>query len=533
MSQDKGEAVSLSTPALVTQFDRLARAPGGVARLRALILALAVRGKLVPQDSREDPARLEVVVEQVLQLIADGKVPKSRASEPLEDRSDEWELPVGWAAVRGSDVFIPRSGNSKLIKGKLFSEPGEGLYAGYSASGQDVWLSSFEYDGTAVILSAVGARCGKAFLARGKWSAIANTHIVWPIEGVVSGEYAMLLLNDENFWIRSGGAQPFLKVTETLQKTVLISPIREQARIVVRVDELMHLCDALEAKGQLEAQQHARLLETLLGTLTGSTTPEELAAHWQRVAEHFDLLLDRPEAVDVLEQTVLQLAVRGLLVERDQYGPPDCPSEGAVRSAVPYGWTRRQFGDVVTMLNGYAFKSDWFRASGIRLVRNVNVSHGQLDWSHSAFVSTDLAEEFSQFSLTAGDVVLSLDRPIISTGLKLAVIRSIDLPCLLLQRVARLTPDPKALSARYMELWLSSDRFLNTIDPGRSNGVPHISTKQVAALEIDLPPVDEQARIVARVTELRRFCGDLRQRLVASQATQSRLAEALVAAATA
>ena len=76
----------------------------------------------------------------------------------------------------------------------------------------------------------------------------------------------------------------------------------------------MQMCDALEAKGRLEAQQHARLLETLLGTLTDSTTPEELAANWQRVAEHFDLLMDRPEAVDVLEQTVLQLAVRGLLV---------------------------------------------------------------------------------------------------------------------------------------------------------------------------------------------------------------------------
>lgn len=327
----------------------------------------------------------------------------------------------------------------------------------------------------------------------------------------------------------SGTANVSLTVKKIAAVPVPVIRIADQRRL----HDLMRLCDALEAKGRLEAQQHARLLETLLGTLTDSTTPEELAANWQRVAEHFDLLLDRPEAVDVLEQTVLRLAVRGLLVERDQYGTPECPSEGAVRSAVPYGWTRRQFGDVVNMLNGYAFKSDWFRASGIRLVRNVNVSHGQLDWSQSAFVSTDLAEEFSQFSLIAGDVVLSLDRPIISTGLKLAVIRTIDLPCLLLQRVARLTPDPKALSTRYMELWLSSDRFLNAIDPGRSNGVPHISTKQVAALEIDLPPVDEQARIVARVTELRRFCGDLRQRLVASQATQSRLAEALVAAATA
>ncbi|MBL8304089.1 MAG: hypothetical protein JNM26_15085, partial [Ideonella sp.] len=191
-------------PTLVRQFELLATAPGGVARLRELILTLAVQGKLVPQGPSDEPVRVGDVAEQVLRLIQEGKVPRSRAGELIEDRSDATELPKGWAAIRGSDVFIPRSGNSKLIKGKLHPEPGEGRYAGYSASGQDVWLSTFEYEGTAVILSAVGARCGKAFLARGKWSAIANTHIVWPIEGTVRAEFAMLLLNNEAFWIRSG-----------------------------------------------------------------------------------------------------------------------------------------------------------------------------------------------------------------------------------------------------------------------------------------------------------------------------------------
>ncbi len=82
----------------------------------------------------------------------------------------------------------------------------------------------------------------------------------------------------------------------------------------------MRLCDALQAKGQLEAAQHAQLVSTLLGTLTASATPEELADNWQRVAQHFDLLLDRPEAIDALEQTLLQLAVRGLLVPQDPTG---------------------------------------------------------------------------------------------------------------------------------------------------------------------------------------------------------------------
>ncbi|MEZ5636292.1 MAG: hypothetical protein R3E92_04070 [Burkholderiaceae bacterium] len=97
----------------------------------------------------------------------------------------------------------------------------------------------------------------------------------------------------------------------------------EQSRIVTRVEELMRLCDALEAKGQLEAAQHAQLVQTLLGALTASATPEELADNWQRVATHFDLLLDRPEAIDALEQTILQLAVRAPARPQD---PKDGPA---------------------------------------------------------------------------------------------------------------------------------------------------------------------------------------------------------------
>jgi len=180
------------------------------------------------------------------------------------------------------------------------------------------------------------------------------------------------------------------------------------------------------------------------------------------------------------------------------------------------------------MLNGYAFKSEWFKTSGVRLVRNINVGHGRIDWTQPAHVTPAVADSLSQFELHEGDIVLSLDRPIISTGLKLAVVRACDVPCLLLQRVARLTPVPTVLSKSFLVMWLQSDLFVSAIDPGRSNGVPHISTKQVAALSIDIPPLTEQARIVARVSELRRLCADLRQRLAASAATQSHLADALV-----
>ena len=113
-----------------------------------------------------------------------------------------------------------------------------------------------------------------------------------------------------------------------LNAAVPLPPLPEQSRIVTRVEELMRLCDALEAKGQLEAAQHAQLVSTLLGTLTASSTPGELHDNWQRVAQHFDLLLDRPAAVDALEQTILQLAVRGLLVAQD---PTDEPASALLK----------------------------------------------------------------------------------------------------------------------------------------------------------------------------------------------------------
>jgi type I restriction enzyme S subunit len=344
--------------------------------------------------------------------------------------------------------------------------------------------------------------------------------------------------------------------TESLSNLLIaLPPEEEQSCIVTRVEDLMRLCDALEAKGQLEVAQHAQLVQTLLGALTASNSPEELADNWQRVATHFDLLLDRPEAIDALEQTILQLAVRGLLVSQD---PKDEPAsfplkkihtekerliaEGKIKRdkpllpiaddeknfALPNGWQRVRVADVVEMLNGYAFKSDWFKPSGVRLLRNLNVSHGFIDWSAPAAIDTHMAQSFQAFSLRAGDLVLSLDRPIISTGLKYAVVQDADLPCLLLQRVARLAPSRETVSGKYFALWLQSDAFVGTIDPGRSNGVPHISTKQVGALPLALPPLAEQFRIVARVESLRRLCADLRHRIVASQATQALLADALI-----
>lgn len=161
---------------------------------------------------------------------------------------------------------------------------------------------------------------------------------------------------------------------------------------------------------------------------------------------------------------------------------------------LPEGWVWCRLGEVVSYQNGYAFKSEWFREDGFRLVRNINVSHDVVTWDNQAFLSPDKAREFQEFNLSINDIVISLDRPIISTGLKVAKIREQDLPCLLLQRVLKLSPI--CFMNEYLFRWIKSIFFISGINPGRSIGIPHVSHKEIMGIPFPLPPIAEQNEIV-------------------------------------
>lgn len=148
---------------------------------------------------------------------------------------------------------------------------------------------------------------------------------------------------------------------------------------------------------------------------------------------------------------------------------------------------------------GYIYKSAWFSETGIRLARNTNIAHGTLDWTETVCLPESRRTEFRRFELQEGDILITLDRPIISTGVKVARVRQEDLPCLLVQRVARAQFPGGEVLPDYFFRWLHSPHFVGAIDPGRSNGVPHISHKDIEKIPFTAPPLSEQRRIVAEL----------------------------------
>ncbi|HEY9170898.1 MAG TPA: restriction endonuclease subunit S [Verrucomicrobiae bacterium] len=180
---------------------------------------------------------------------------------------------------------------------------------------------------------------------------------------------------------------------------------------------------------------------------------------------------------------------------------------------------------------GYAFKSEWFTTSGIRLLRNQNVYHGTLDWSDAVHIPPARRGEFPAYEMNVGDVVISMDRPLISTGLKVARIRAEDLPCLLLQRVGRFQFKP-GLLPDYLFHFLSSQAFMMHITgDGRSSAVPHISAKQIEGIKIPLPKPAEQRRIVTRLDALSAKQTELRRLQTETEALLAAFTPALLAKA--
>lgn len=160
-------------------------------------------------------------------------------------------------------------------------------------------------------------------------------------------------------------------------------------------------------------------------------------------------------------------------------------------------------GDAAKLQSGYAFKSDNFKTSGVHLLRNANILPGKVYWDDAVFLSQSDAVMYPSYALSKGDVLISLDRPIISSGIKIARVGADDLPALLVQRVGRFLLDPQKLDADYLYAYLQTDLFISKISGhDQSLGVPHISPSQVEAIEIPLPEISIQRKLSKQLNDV-------------------------------
>ena len=312
-------------------------------------------------------------------------------------------------------------------------------------------------DGQGIVLSAVGARCGKTFKADGQWGVVANTHILWPLENS-DRDFLWYLTNVEDWWEKGGSAQPFILTSQTLDRLWAFPSLPEQRAIAAFLDGETAKIDALVA-------EQRRLI---------------------------DLLREK-------RQAVISHAVTRGLNPKAQLKPSGIDWLGDV----PEGWEVCEAKRFVSILSGFAFPSTSFSddENDTPLLRGANVGVGELRWDDTVYWRREPYDGLDVFEVKAGDLVIGMDRPWIGAGVRVATVTESDVPSLLLQRVAslRTTGD---LNKEYLKLQLSGDAFIHHFLPDMTGvSVPHISPTQIGSFVIMVPPRSEQDQIVAFLSE--------------------------------
>ena len=574
--------LSAIQPPLVQHFELMATAPSGVARLRELILTLAVQGKLVQQDPKDEPASDLVLRVSQLNAANSGKKPKAptkelpsapydlpahwtwaQVGELVEHMGSGWSPacdeggrsdPTQWAVLRTTAVqtnhFWPHE--HKVIPAKLSPRPEIEVKNGdilitragpMNRVGISCWVENtpprLMLSDKIVRFHSVGDEMLPGFIVLALNAGWTKDQIELAKSGMAASQVNISQANLRGFWIP-------------------VCSKAEQSRIVTRVEELMRLCDALEAKGQLEAAQHAQLVQTLLGALTASATPDELADNWQRVATHFDLLLDRPEAIDALEQTILQLAVRGLLVPQD---PKDEPAsvllqkirvekdrliaEGKLKKDklaepltkedgpawLPSSWGWMSLSELhPEFQNGASSRGD---AGGtmVTVLRLADIKNRRVSLADTREIPI-AARDIEKYQVSHGDILITRVNGSADIVGQFNLCDA-DYDAIYCDHFIRMRINGGWMDRMFLALLGESDLVRARIKDLfiTTAGQKTVNQGHIGSLPLPLPPLAEQSRIVARVESLRRLCAHLRQRLAARQTTQAHLADALVESA--
>lgn len=165
---------------------------------------------------------------------------------------------------------------------------------------------------------------------------------------------------------------------------------------------------------------------------------------------------------------------------------------------VPEAWSLIKLGHVTDVLTGFPFKSDEYSSdeNDVRLLRGANVNPSKLVWNEVVYWPRDEQSEFSAYRLEVGDLILGLDRPVVSSGTRVARVDSTDLPALLLQRVARIRARI-GMNLDFLSYLLAGPEFRDYLAPIFTGvSVPHMSPEQLKSFRVALPSIDEQREIV-------------------------------------
>ena len=569
----------MSPTRLLQYFEQISEAPDPMPRLRQFILDLAVRGKLVEQDPGDEPASelLKRIEADKNRLAKDGVINTPKAMTSFDQTEGLFDLPGSWQWIRLAEVGSVVGGGTPPSKDSAcFTEGGKGVawltpadlgrqkcllvsHGERDLTEKGVASSSAQLMPAGSVLFTSRAPIGYTAIAANEISTNQGFKSVVPFV-MESNRYIAVYFRAFATWIDGKASGTTFK--EVSGKIVANLPfplptLAEQHRIVAKVDELMALCDELEAA---QAKRERRRDRLVAATLHGLNNGDENAEPGTRATfegsarfycNHLPRLTTRPEHIRQLRQTILNLALRGKLIPQDPNDEPIAvllkrvaqekerrieEGNGNRRHWVPpkidastlpslpgsWGWVRVQDVVCVVTVGHVGPTANRYKNNGIPFLRSQNVRPNRFEPIGLAFIDEVFHAELRKSELSGGDVV------IVRSG-------NVGVSCVVPDWLGRancadlvIVKGPIGIDSRFLCYYLNSITD-SRIQAGKVGiALSHFNTKSVAFLAVPLPPLAEQQRIVAKVDELLALCDELESRLTTTATTRRQLREAVL-----
>jgi type I restriction enzyme, S subunit len=567
---------------LLKHFDRISEVPDAISHLRRFILDLAVRGKLVEQDPNDESAEelLKRIQEERVLLVKEGKIKSQELLPEITNAEIGFDLPNHWFPTRIGTLLTVIRGASPRPKGDptYFSIERTPYHwikisdirkhsIGRILHDTDEFLTKAGMEksvllpkGTLVITNS--ATIGVPIFLGFDGGCIHDGYLAFPYfpDSEISKDFFFILFQTlQSYAIKMARGMAQLNLNTSLVKNFPLGlpPLAEQHRIVAKVDELMTLCDKLEAAKAEREKNRDRLVSVSLQRLNQSSGNEDIFRDDARfIFDNLPRLTTRPAHIKQLRQTILNLAVRGKLVPQD---PNDEPATELLERilvennrvlkerktkeykellvnpdannlfCIPKNWRWVSVGEIASEFRYGTSAKCSYETSGEPVLRIPNIKNGRISIEDLKFGLLP-AHEVEALRLRLGDILMVRSNGSLELVGRPALVETHAVGYCYAGYLVRVRTSTTHLYAPYLVRALSTSNVRDQIEiPIRTTvGLKNVNASELGRLSIPLPPLAEQRRIVAKVDELMTICDKLEAQLTITEANNRRLLEAVL-----
>lgn len=552
----------------------------GIKKLRELILELAVRGKLVPQDPNDEPASelLKRIAAEKAELVKQGKIKKQKPLPEISEEEKPFELPVGWEWATLSHLGYFSGGKTPS---KMRSEYWGGNIPWVTPKDMKTHLINTSED----CVTDFAISDGLAKVSPGSLLFVARSGIlrrkfpvaITSVECTVNQDLKVLapfIANIENYiLLMMNGFERYIiknltKVGTTVESLLfdefsshpfMIPPLEEQFRITNKVNELMSLCDQLEQQSLTSLDAHSQLVETLLATLIDSQNAEESAENWARISQHFDTLFTTEASIDTFKQTILQLAVMGKLVPQDPNDEPasellkrieeekaQLVKEGKIKKqkplppvsdeekpfVLPMGWEWCRLGDLALGSEaGWSPQCESHPRNGDDwgVLKISAVTWGEFNAKENKALPVKL-EPKQEYEVKGNDFLLSRANTSELVARSVVVPQTVPKHLMLSDKIIRFQ-FPDLIDVNYINIVnnsMLSREYYGIVAGGTSASMKNVTRNQVSLLPVALPPYNEKKKIISVIESVLVLVDALKNLVVKSEGIKKNLTDSII-----